>query len=153
MKIAVIACNRRVARLIIKEALSRGIEVTGFAREENKSLAKNFVEKDVNALRKEGLEGFDAVIDAAEPPSPHGEHHVVLEHLDLPARLFRYVRGHRHPAVVEDQKITAHLVEPVSYRAVERRVVFGHAFPGQVEIPGHMRQSILSPLPPGNRTC
>ena len=69
MKIAVIACNRRVARLIIKEALSRGIEVTGFAREENKSLAKNFVEKDVNALRKEGLEGFDAVIDAAEPPS------------------------------------------------------------------------------------
>ena len=56
MKIAVIACNGRVARLIIKEALSRGIEVTGFAREENKSLAKNFVEKDVNALRKEGLE-------------------------------------------------------------------------------------------------
>lgn len=64
MKIAVIACNGRVAQLVIKEAQSRGIEVTGFAREKNKSHAKSFVEKDANVLTKEDLKGFDVVVDA-----------------------------------------------------------------------------------------
>ena len=46
MKIAVVASNGQVSQLIIKELLSRGHEVTGFARSANRSAAQNFVQKD-----------------------------------------------------------------------------------------------------------
>lgn len=65
MKIAVIASNGRVGQLIVKEALARHHEVTGFGKGENKSVAKSYVKKDALSLTKEDLEGFDAVIDAA----------------------------------------------------------------------------------------
>ncbi len=62
MKIAVVASNGQVSQLIIKELLSRGHEVTGFARSANRSAAQNFVQKDILALTKEDLTGFDAVV-------------------------------------------------------------------------------------------
>lgn len=65
MKIAVIASNGRVGQLLVKEAIEHGHEVTGFAKGVNKSLAKNFVSKDVLTLTKEDLSSFDIVIDAA----------------------------------------------------------------------------------------
>ena len=63
MKIAVVASNGKASRAIIEELVARGHEVTAFARSENKSAAKNFVQKDILDLRKDDLAGFDAVVD------------------------------------------------------------------------------------------
>lgn len=64
MKIAVIGSNGRSGQLIVKEAVQRGLDVTGVARKENKSLAPKFIQKDLFDLTKEDLKGFDVVIDA-----------------------------------------------------------------------------------------
>lgn len=64
MKIAVVAANGRVAQKVIKEALDRGIEVKAYGRNaENKTVAENYVTKDILELTKEDLAGFDAVVD------------------------------------------------------------------------------------------
>ena len=63
MKIAVVASNGKASRAIIAELIARGHAVTAFARSENKSAAKNFVQKDIMDLTKEELAGFDAVVD------------------------------------------------------------------------------------------
>ena len=63
MKIAVVASNGKASQAIIAELIARGHEVTGFARSENKSAAKNFVQKDIMDLTKDDLAGFDAVVD------------------------------------------------------------------------------------------
>ena len=64
MKVAVVCSNGKVGKLVVAEALAAGFEVTGFARGENKSEAKNFAQKDIFALTKEDLAGFDVVVDA-----------------------------------------------------------------------------------------
>lgn len=64
MKIAVVSSNGKVGRLVVAEALRRGFEVTGFARSENKSEAKQFVKKDIFDITADDLAGFDAVVDA-----------------------------------------------------------------------------------------
>ena len=64
MKVAVVCSNGRVGQFVVKEALAAGLDVTGFAKGENKSLAKNFVQKDLFALSKEDLSAFDVVVDA-----------------------------------------------------------------------------------------
>ena len=64
MKVAVVCSNGKVGKLVVAEALAAGFEVTGFARGENKSEAKNFVHKDIFTLTKEDLAGFDVVVDA-----------------------------------------------------------------------------------------
>lgn len=63
MKIAVAASNGKASRAVISELIARGHEVTAFARSENKSTARNFVQKDILDLRKDDLAGFDAVVD------------------------------------------------------------------------------------------
>ena len=63
MKIAVVASNGKASQAIIAELIARGHTVTGFARSENKSAAQDFVQKDIMALTKEDLAGFDAVVD------------------------------------------------------------------------------------------
>ena len=63
MKIAVAASNGKASRAVIRELIARGHEVTAFARSENKSAAKNFVQKDIMDLTKDDLAGFDAVVD------------------------------------------------------------------------------------------
>ena len=63
MKIAVVASNGKASRAVISELIARGHEVTAFARSENKSAAKNFVQKDIMDLTKDDLAGFDAVVD------------------------------------------------------------------------------------------
>ena len=63
MKIAVVASNGKASQAIIAELIARGHTVTGFARSENKSAAQDFVQKDMMALTKEDLAGFDAVVD------------------------------------------------------------------------------------------
>lgn len=64
MKIAVIGSNGRVGSLVVKEALSRGLEVTGFANGENKSDVENYISKNALSLTKEDLNIFDVVVDA-----------------------------------------------------------------------------------------
>ena len=64
MKVAVVCSNGKVGKLVVAEALAAGFEVTGFARGENKSEAKNFVQKDIFTLTKEDLAGFDVLVDA-----------------------------------------------------------------------------------------
>lgn len=64
MKIAVVAANGRVGRLVVKEALARGFDVTVFVRGENKTEAKKSVKKDIFDITSEDLKGFDAVVDA-----------------------------------------------------------------------------------------
>ena len=63
MKIAVVASNGKASRAVISELIARRHEVTAFARSENKSAAKNFVQKDIMDLTKDDLAGFDAVVD------------------------------------------------------------------------------------------
>ena len=83
MKVAVVCSNGRVGKLVVAEALAVGFDVTAFAKGENKSGAKNFVQKDLFSITKEDLAGFDAVVDAfgawAEPDLPN--HSKSLAHL------------------------------------------------------------------------
>lgn len=64
MKIAVICSNGKAGKLIVKEAVERGLEVTAVARTKNESVASNFIEKDLFDLTREDLKEFDVVIDA-----------------------------------------------------------------------------------------
>lgn len=64
MKIAVICANGKAGRLIVKEAVDRGLDVTAVVRGENKSVAKSSIIKDLFDLNKEDLSKFDVVIDA-----------------------------------------------------------------------------------------
>lgn len=83
MKIAVICANGKAGRLIVKEAVSRGIDVTAVVRESNQTDAKNVLQKDLYKLTNEDMEGFDVVIDAfgawTEETLP--QHSTSLKHL------------------------------------------------------------------------
>lgn len=83
MKIAVICANGRAGKLIVKEAVNRGLEVTAVVREENQSVAQNVLKKDLFDLTAADLKDFDVVIDAfgawAEELLP--QHSTSLKHL------------------------------------------------------------------------
>ena len=64
MKIAVLAANGKVGSLIVKEAVDRGNDVTAIARDENKTVAKKFLKKDILDLTENDLKDFDVVITA-----------------------------------------------------------------------------------------
>lgn len=70
MKIAVVCANGKEGKLIVKEAASRGFDVTAVVRGENKSEAKKAIVKDLFDLTKEDLRGFDAVVDACGAWTP-----------------------------------------------------------------------------------
>ncbi len=63
MNILVIGANGRVGSLIVKEALSRGLQVTGLVRKNNLQI-ENYIEKDALDLTSEDLKNFDVVVDA-----------------------------------------------------------------------------------------
>lgn len=64
MKIAVVCANGKAGRLIVKEALERGLEVTAIVRGENRTVAQQVLRKDLFDLTADDLKGFDVVIDA-----------------------------------------------------------------------------------------
>ncbi len=64
MKIAVICANGKAGRLIAKEAVGRGWDVTAVVRGENRSAAGKTIVKDLFDLTAADLKGFDAVVDA-----------------------------------------------------------------------------------------
>ncbi|WP_373576481.1 SDR family oxidoreductase [Parafannyhessea umbonata] len=82
-KIAVVASNGRTGQLIVREAVERGFDVTGFARSANKSVAQHFVQKDIMDITAEDLAGFEAVVDAfgAWAPETLPLHTTTSQHL------------------------------------------------------------------------
>lgn len=83
MKIAVVCANGKAGKLIVKEAVSRGHEVTAIVRGENQTDAQNVLIKDLFDLTAEDLHGFDVVIDAfgAWTPVSLPQHSTSLKHL------------------------------------------------------------------------
>ena len=83
MKIAVLAANGKLGSLIVKEAVERGNDVTAIVREENKTVAKKSIKKDILDLTENDLKDFDVVITAfgawTEDTLPL--HKTTLEHL------------------------------------------------------------------------
>ncbi|EPD77530.1 NAD(P)-dependent oxidoreductase [Atopobium sp. oral taxon 199] len=83
MTMAVVAANGKAGRLIVKEAVDRGFDVTAIARSENKTTAQHFIKKDIMDLTREDLQGFDVVIDAfgTWAPGQMSQHSTTLGHL------------------------------------------------------------------------
>lgn len=83
MKIAVVCANGKAGKLLVREALSRGLDVTAIARGENASEARSFVKKDLFDLTEKDLQGYDAVVDAfgAWTPETIGGIPKAVEHL------------------------------------------------------------------------
>ena len=83
MKIVVVCANGKAGRLIVKEAMARGFDVTAVVRDENASEARKAIVKDLFALTAEDLHGFDAVVDAfgAWTPETLSQHSTSLKHL------------------------------------------------------------------------
>ena len=83
MKIAVICANGKDGKLLVKEALARGLDVTAVARGEHKTAATKFVSKDLFDLTADDLKNFDVVIDAfgAWSPETLPLHGASLKHL------------------------------------------------------------------------
>lgn len=81
--IAVVAANGKAGQLIVKEAASRGMDVTAFVRGENRTVAGKAVIKDIMDIAAEDLAGFDAVVDAfgAWTPETLDQHSSTLAHL------------------------------------------------------------------------
>lgn len=52
MKLAVVAANGKSGRLIVKEAVARGLDVTAVVRGENKTEALHTLKKDIMDLTK-----------------------------------------------------------------------------------------------------
>ncbi len=63
-KIAVVCANGKAGRLIVKEAVERGMDVTAVVRKENQTKAQHVLQKDLFDLTAKDLESFDAVVDA-----------------------------------------------------------------------------------------
>lgn len=64
MKIAVICANGKAGKLIVKEAVNRGLDVTAVVRTENQTEAQNVLQKDLFDLTAADLKDFDVVVDA-----------------------------------------------------------------------------------------
>lgn len=64
MKIAVVCANGRVGRLVVKEAIDRGLDVTAIARGENQTAAEQYICKDLFDLAVADVAPYDVVVDA-----------------------------------------------------------------------------------------
>lgn len=83
MKIAVICANGKAGKLIVKEAVNRGLDVTAVVRGDNATAAQKVLKKDLFNLTSADLEGFDAVVDAfgARTEDTLPQHSTSLKHL------------------------------------------------------------------------
>ena len=85
MKIAIIGATGKAGKLIMEEALKRGLDVTAIVR--NKSKLSNssvmVIEKDLFDLKKEDLKDFDTVVSAfgAWEEKELPKHAEVMKHL------------------------------------------------------------------------
>ena len=83
MKTAVVCANGKAGKLIVKEAMNRGLDVTAIVRGENRSEARMAVVKDLFDLTAADLKDFDVVVDAfgAWAPEALPQHSASLKHL------------------------------------------------------------------------
>ena len=83
MKIAVGCANGNAGKLIVKEALGRGLDVTAVVCAENQTEAEHVIRKDLFELTADDLRAFDVVIDAfgAWIPETLPQHSTSLKHL------------------------------------------------------------------------
>ena len=83
MKIAVVCANGKAGRLIVEEAIARGFDVTAVVREENRTAAKQVIQKDLFDLTAADLSAFDVVVDAfgAWTAETLPQHSTSLKHL------------------------------------------------------------------------
>lgn len=83
MKVLVVCANGKAGQLVVKEAITRGLDVTAAVRGENQSAAKHVIQKDLFALTREDVAEFDAVVDAfgAWTPETLPLHTTSLMHL------------------------------------------------------------------------
>lgn len=83
MKVAVVCANGKAGKLIVKEAVSRGLDVTAVVRGQNQTVAEKVLEKDLFDLSSTDLQDFDVVVDAfgawTEETLP--QHSTSLKHL------------------------------------------------------------------------
>lgn len=83
MKIAVICANGKAGKLIVKEAVNRGLDVTAVVRGDNATAAEKVLKKDLFDLTAADMKDFDVVIDAfgawTEDTLP--QHSTSLKHL------------------------------------------------------------------------
>lgn len=64
MKIIVIGANGHAGKLIVDEALKKGLDVTGLGRGENTSKALKYLKKDALELNINDLTNYDVIVDA-----------------------------------------------------------------------------------------
>lgn len=64
MKLAIVCANGKAGKLITKEAVERGLDVTSIIRGENHSSAPKSISKDILDIKAEDLADFDVVVDA-----------------------------------------------------------------------------------------
>ncbi|MDN7246753.1 NAD(P)-dependent oxidoreductase [Planococcus shenhongbingii] len=78
MKVGIIGASGKAGGLILKEAVSRGHEVTAIVRDASKmeDAAVATLEKDVFSLTAEDLKQFDVVVNAFGVPPEKAEQHV-----------------------------------------------------------------------------
>ena len=83
MKLAVVCANGKAGKLIVKEAVDRGLDVTAVVRGENRSAAAKVIQKDLFDLTASDLAGYDVVIDAfgAWTDETYPLHSSTLKHL------------------------------------------------------------------------
>ena len=83
MKIAVICANGKAGKLIVKEAVDRGLDVTAVVREKNATMAQKVLKKDLFDLTAADMKGFNVVIDAfgAWTEGTLPQHSTSLKHL------------------------------------------------------------------------
>lgn len=83
MKIAVVCANGKAGKLIVQEAVDRGLDVTAVVRGQNQTAVAKAIQKDLFDLSAGDLAGFDVVIDAfgawTEETLP--QHSTSLKHL------------------------------------------------------------------------
>lgn len=70
IKIAVAAANGKAGKLIVDEAIKRGLDVTAIVRGENRTNAPHAILKDICDIKAEDLKGFDVIIDAFGSSTP-----------------------------------------------------------------------------------
>lgn len=83
MKMAVICANGKEGKLIVKEAVARGLDVTAVVRGENQSVAEKVIKKDLFDLNASDLQEFDVIVDAfgAWTPETLPQHSTSLKYL------------------------------------------------------------------------
>ena len=64
MKIAVICANGKAGKLIVQEAVNRGLDVTAVVRSDNATAAQKVLKKDLFDLTAADVKDFDVVVDA-----------------------------------------------------------------------------------------